>query len=78
MAAAPSGGDAAPGRAAARSGHLVGKADQSGPHGCYWVMDQVNGIVAVNPWSALVAPGSTSTVITYVALAPAASGDSVV
>ena len=38
-------------------------------------MDQVNGMVAVRPWSALVAPGSSSTVNTYVAESLAASGD---
>src|SRR5580698_4758963 len=75
MAATRSGDRADPGRAATRSGHLVGKVNQSGPHGCYWVMDQVNGIVAVRPWSALVAPVSSCTVNTYVADALDASGD---
>ncbi len=53
-----------PGRAEARSGGHLFEADQSGPHGTYWLIDQVNGIVAVNPWSALVAPGSNWTVMT--------------
>src|SRR5580698_6873200 len=75
MTAAHSGGRVAPGRAAARPGHLVGKVNQSGPHGCYWVMDQVNEIVAVKPWSALVAPVSSCTVNTYVADALDANGD---
>lgn len=51
-------------RAEARAGHLVVEADQHGPHDRYWVIDQVSGIVAVNPWSALVAPESSCTVIT--------------
>jgi hypothetical protein len=44
---------------------------------CYWLMLQVNGSVAVRPWSALVAAVESSwTVIEYVADAEALSADS--